>query len=40
MEDQWLRAGLNVHMGKITQREVAQDLGYDYYDSEEVLRHD
>lgn len=40
MEDRWLRDGLNVHKGKITQREVAQDLGYDYNDAEEVLRHD
>ena len=40
MEDQWLRDGLNVHKGKVTQREVAHDLGYDYYDAEEVLRHD
>lgn len=40
MEDRWLRDGLNVHRGKITQREVASDLGYDYHDAEEVLRHD
>lgn len=40
MEDRWLRDGLNVHKGKITQREVARDLGYDYHDAEEVLRHD
>ena len=40
MEDQWLRDGLNVHKGKVTQHEVAMDLGYDYYDAEEVLRHD
>ena len=40
MEDKYLRDGLNVHKGKITQREVAQDLGYDHHDSEEVLRHD
>jgi alanine dehydrogenase len=40
MEDRWLRDGLNVHKGKITQREVAHDLGYDFHDPEEVLRHD
>ena len=40
MEDQWLRDGLNVHKGKVTQREVARDLGYDYHPPEEVLRHD
>ncbi len=40
MGDQWLRDGLNVHKGRITQREVAHDLGYDYYAPEEALRHD
>jgi len=40
MEDQWLRDGLNVHKGKVTQHEVAHDLGYEYFDAEEVLRHD
>jgi alanine dehydrogenase len=40
MDDRWLRDGLNVHKGKITQPEVAKDLGYDYHDAEEVLRHD
>jgi alanine dehydrogenase len=40
MEDQWLRDGLNVHKGKVTQHEVAHDLGYDYFAAEEVLRHD
>ena len=40
MEDQWLRDGLNVHKGKVTQREVARELGYDYHPPEEVLRHD
>ena len=39
MEDQWLRDGLNVHMGKVTQAEVARDLDYEYHDPEEVLRH-
>ncbi len=36
-DDQWLRDGLNVHKGKITQREVAHDLGYDFHDPESVL---
>jgi alanine dehydrogenase len=36
-DDRWLRDGLNVHQGKITQREVAQDLGYDFHDPETVL---
>jgi alanine dehydrogenase len=40
MENRWLREGLNVHKGKVTQREVAHDLGYEHHDAEEVLRHD
>jgi len=36
-DDRWLRDGLNVHQGKITQREVANDLGYDYHDPETLL---
>jgi alanine dehydrogenase len=36
-DDRWLRDGLNVHMGKVTQKEVAQDLGYDFHDPESVL---
>jgi alanine dehydrogenase len=36
-DDRWLRDGLNVHQGKITQREVAQDLGYDFHDPETLL---
>jgi alanine dehydrogenase len=36
-DDRWLRDGLNVHQGKITQREVAQDLGYDFHDAETLL---
>ena len=40
MEDEWLREGLNVHKGKVTQKEVAHDLGYDYTPADEVLRHD
>jgi len=31
-DDPHLRAGLNVHKGRITQREVAHDLGYEYHD--------
>ena len=36
-DDRWLRDGLNVHQGKITQREVAQDLGYDFHDPETIF---
>ncbi len=36
-DDRWLRDGLNVHQGRITQREVAQDLGYDFHDPETLL---
>jgi alanine dehydrogenase len=36
-DDRWLRDGLNVYKGKITQREVAHDLGYDYHDPESVI---
>jgi len=36
-DDRWLRDGLNVHKGKITQREVAHDLGYDFHDPETLL---
>lgn len=36
-DDRWLRNGLNVHRGKITQQEVAQDLGYDFHEPESVL---
>jgi len=37
LDDQWLRDGLNVHAGKVTQREVAHDLGYDFYDAKSLL---
>jgi alanine dehydrogenase len=37
LDDQWLRDGLNVHAGKVTQREVAYDLGYDFHDPESLL---
>ena len=36
-DDRWLRDGLNVHKGKITQPEVARDLGYEYHEAESVL---
>jgi alanine dehydrogenase len=35
--DPHLRAGLNVHAGKITCREVAEALGYPAYDALEAL---
>ena len=31
-DDEHLRAGLNVHDGKVTYKEVADELGYDYVD--------
>ena len=37
LDDQWLRDGLNVHDGKVTQREVAHDLGYDFHDAKSLL---
>ena len=37
IDDQWLRDGLNVHDGKVTQREVAHDLGYDFHDAKNLL---
>ena len=37
MDDRWLRDGLNVHAGKVTQREVAHDLGYDFHEPESLL---
>jgi alanine dehydrogenase len=36
-DDQWLRDGLNVHKGRVTQREVAGDLGYEFHPPESVL---
>lgn len=35
--DVHLRAGLNVHRGRITCEEVARDLGYDYVPAEQAL---
>jgi alanine dehydrogenase len=37
LDDPHLRNGLNVHRGKITQREVARDLGYDFHEPEKML---
>ena len=36
-ENDGLKAGLTVHDGKITQAEVAQDLGYDYFAADEQI---
>jgi len=38
LDDVHLRNGLNVHAGKITYREVAEDLGYEYVDAETALK--
>jgi alanine dehydrogenase len=38
LDDRNLAAGLNVHCGQLTQKAVAQDLGYDYVSAEDVLR--
>lgn len=38
LDDEHLRNGLNVHNGKITCKEVAVDLGYDYTETLEVLK--
>ncbi len=37
LDDPHLRAGLNVHAGKVTYEAVAKDLDYDYVPAEEVL---
>ena len=37
LDDEHLRAGLNVHSGKVTCLEVAQDLGYDYVPALDML---
>jgi len=37
LEDPWLLPGLNVHYGKVTNRHVASDLGYDYQPPEIAL---
>ena len=36
-DDAHLRNGLNVHEGKITSREVAHDLGYEYHDPKAMV---
>lgn len=36
-DDPHLRDGLNVHSGRITYREVAEDLGYDYTPAKEMI---
>ena len=38
LEDPFLLAGLNVAFGKVTNRHVATDLGYDYHPPETVLK--
>lgn len=38
LEDSHLRNGLNVHTGKLTYKEVADDLGYDYVPPETLLK--
>jgi alanine dehydrogenase len=37
MEDPHLRAGLNVYLGKVTYKAVADDLGYPYVPAEQAL---
>ncbi len=37
-EDPHLLAGLNVHNGRVTHRQVAEALGYDYVDPRQALR--
>jgi alanine dehydrogenase len=37
LQDAGLREGLNVYLGKITNRPVAEDLGYEYHAPEKVL---
>ncbi len=36
-DDPHLRAGLNVHKGHVTQKEVADDLGYEFRDPLEAI---
>lgn len=38
LDDFHLRNGLNVYAGKVTYREVAEDLGYEYVDAETALK--
>ena len=37
LDDRCLRDGLNVHQGKVTQQEVAHDLGYDFHEPQSLL---
>ncbi|MEE8393937.1 MAG: alanine dehydrogenase [Rhodospirillales bacterium] len=37
LDDPCLRAGLNVHKGRVTYKAVAEDLGYDHLPAEEAL---
>jgi len=37
LEDKYLREGLNVYLGKVTNKPVAEDLGYEYHAPEKVL---
>lgn len=39
LDDPHLRNGLNVHAGKVTYREVAEELGYEYVDAESALKN-
>jgi len=39
LDDEHLRAGLNVHSGKVTCEEVAHDLGYEYYCALDALNN-
>jgi len=38
LDDEHLRAGLNVYKGQVTCPEVAKDLGYEYVSALEVLK--
>ena len=37
LDDPQLRNGLNVHSDKVTYKEVAEDLGYEYTPAKEML---
>ena len=37
LHDSHLLAGLNVHRGKVTYKDVARDLGYEYMPAREAL---
>jgi alanine dehydrogenase len=39
LDDEHLRSGLNVHSGRITCIEVAQDLGYEYVSALDALNN-